>query len=91
MAKTKRVVFDFDERSLKSLKEMVQQGQFATMAEVVRESLSINRGLRQQAMQGFTEIIVRNPETQQERVMSFSHPVTPSPRHPVTPNPESPI
>ena len=39
------------------------------MAEAVRESLSVNRALQNQAKQGFTEIVVRNPETKEERVM----------------------
>ena len=69
MAKTQRVVFTFDERSLASLREMVEQGQFNSMAEAVRESLAVNRALRNQATQGFTEIVVRDPGTQQERVM----------------------
>ncbi len=69
MANTQRVVFTFDERSLASLKEMVEQGQFGSMAEAVRESLSVNRALQSQARQGFTEIVVRDPETKQERVM----------------------
>jgi Arc/MetJ-type ribon-helix-helix transcriptional regulator len=69
MAKTQRVVFTFDGRSLESLKQMVEQGQFTSMAEAVRESLAINRALQSQAKQGFTEILVRDPATKQERVM----------------------
>jgi Arc/MetJ-type ribon-helix-helix transcriptional regulator len=69
MAKTQRVVFTFDDRSLASLKDLVDQGHFASMAEAVRESLAINRALQTQAKQGFTEILVRDPETKQERVM----------------------
>lgn len=69
MPKTQRVVFTFDERSLVSLKEMVNQGQFPSMAEAVRESLAVNRALQNQAKQGFTEVIVRDPDTKQERVM----------------------
>ena len=69
MPKSRRVVFTFDERSLATLKEMVEQGQFGSMAEAVRESLAVNRALQGQAKQGFTEVIVRDPETNQERVM----------------------
>jgi len=54
---------------LASLKELVEQGKFGSMAEAVRESLSVNRALQNQAKQGFTEIVVRNPETKEERVM----------------------
>jgi len=78
VAKTQRVVFTFDERSLASLKEIVEQGHFPSMAEAVREALSINRALQSQAKQGFTEVVVRDPETKQERVMVLPslHPKT---------------
>lgn len=69
MAKTRRVVFSFDERSLESLEKLTEQGRFSSMADTVRESLQISRALQGQALQGFTEVIVRNPETNEERVM----------------------
>jgi len=69
MAKTQRVVFSFDERSLESLQKIRDQGRFSSMGEAVRESLQISRALQSQATQGFSEIIVRNPETKEERVM----------------------
>ena len=37
--------------------------------DTVRESLQISRALQSQANQGFTEVIVRNPETNEERVL----------------------
>lgn len=39
------------------------------MADTVRESLQISRALQSQAGQGFTEVMVRNPETNEERVI----------------------
>ena len=69
MAKTKRVVFSFDERSLESLEKLTEQGRFSSMADTVRESLQISRALQSQANQGFTEVLVRNPETNEERVL----------------------
>jgi Arc/MetJ-type ribon-helix-helix transcriptional regulator len=70
MAKsTKRVVFSFDERILDSQEKHTEQGRFSSMAETVRESLQISRALQSQASQGFTEVIVRNPETNEERVL----------------------
>ena len=69
MAKTRRVVFSFDERSLESLQKITEQGRFSSMADTVRESLQIDRALQTQAQQGFTEVIVRNPETDEERVL----------------------
>ncbi len=69
MAKTKRVVFSFDERSLASLEDLTRQGRFPSMAETVRDSLQISRALQVQAEQGFSEVILRNPETKEERVI----------------------
>jgi Arc/MetJ-type ribon-helix-helix transcriptional regulator len=69
MPKTQRVVFSFDDRSLESLKRITEQGRYPSMANAVRESLQINRALQNQAEQGFTEVIVRNPETKEERVI----------------------
>lgn len=69
MAKKHRVVFSFDERSLKSLKTIQEQGHYATMAETVRDSIQIRRALQSQLEQGFTEIVVRNPKSNEERVM----------------------
>jgi Arc/MetJ-type ribon-helix-helix transcriptional regulator len=69
MAKTKRVIFSFDERSLESLQKLTEQGRFSSMADTVRESLQISRALQGQAQQGFTELVVRNPETNEERVL----------------------
>jgi hypothetical protein len=69
MAKTQRVVFSFDERSLEGLQKIKEQGRFASMGEAVRESLQISRALQSQATQGFSEIVVRNPETKEERVI----------------------
>ena len=69
MAKTQRVVFSFDERSLKSLQEIKDQWRFTSTGAAVRESLQINLALQSQANQGFSEIVVRNPETKAERVI----------------------
>ena len=67
--KSKRVAFTFDERSLTTLEEMTDEGHFSSMADTVRESLQISHALQNQAKKGFTEVIVRNPETNEERVI----------------------
>jgi Arc/MetJ-type ribon-helix-helix transcriptional regulator len=54
---------------LESLQKLTEQGRFSSMADTVRDSLQISRALQSQAGQGFTEAIVRNPETREERVM----------------------
>lgn len=70
MAKNrKRVVFSFDDRSFDSLERLTEQGRFGSMAETVRESLQISRALQGQAQEGFTEIVVRKPGTNEERVL----------------------
>ena len=69
MSKTRRVVFSFDERSLESLEKLTELARFSSMAETVRESLQISRALQSQAGQGFTEVVVRNPNIHEERVM----------------------
>lgn len=67
--KSRRVAFTFDERSLKTLEEMTEEGHFSSMADTVRESLQISRALQSQARQGYTEVIMRNPDTGEERVV----------------------
>jgi len=69
MAKTRRVVFSFDERSLESLEKITKQGRYTSMASAVKDSLQISRALQGQVDQGFSEIIVRNPQTNEERVI----------------------
>ena len=67
--KSKRVAFTFDERSLATLENMTEDGHFTSMADTVRESLQISRALQSQVKKGFTEVVVRNPETGEERVV----------------------
>ncbi len=69
MSKAQRVVFSFDERSLESLQRIREQGHFSSMADAVRESLQVSRALQSQAEQGFSELVVRNPQTGEERVI----------------------
>ena len=69
MAKAQRVVFTFDDRSLQSLQSIKEQGRFSSMAEAVRESLQVSHALQAQAEQGYTELVVRNPKTGEERVI----------------------
>ena len=69
MAKTQRVVFSFDERSYDSLQQLKERGRFSSMGEAVREALQIGRTLQSQSSQGFSEIVVRNPDTKEERVI----------------------
>ena len=69
MAKTKRVVFSFDDRSFDSLETIKEQGHFASLADTVRQSIEVSGALQSQAQQGFNEVTVRNPQTGEERVL----------------------
>lgn len=69
MPKAKRVVFSFDERSLESLENLREEGNFNTLAQTVRESLHIAHALQKLAAEGFTEVSVRNPDSGDERVL----------------------
>ena len=64
---THRIVFSFDERSLRTLKAIQKQGDFASFADAVRHSLVLARSIQQQEKLGFTELIMRNPKSEVER------------------------
>ena len=64
-----RIAFTFDEESLAGLEEIKNDGNYSCFAETVRDSLQINRALQTQAKKGYNEIIVRDPETGDERVL----------------------
>lgn len=60
-----------------NLRELTEAGGFPTASDAVRDALTIARALQSQSQQGFTEVVVRNPETNQERAIvlrSFSVP-----------------
>ena len=64
-----RIAFTFDEQSLAGLEKIKNDGNYSCFAETVRDSLQINRALQTQAKKGYNEIIVRDPETGDERVL----------------------
>ena len=63
---SKRVVFTFDDQSFNTLSTMQEEGHFKSLAETVRRSLRLARALQVQKQKGFTEIIVRDPQTNKE-------------------------
>lgn len=67
--KSKRVLFTFDDTSIRTLDQMTTDGRYDSMADCVRESLQITRALSLQARRGFTELRVRNPGTGAERTV----------------------
>jgi Arc/MetJ-type ribon-helix-helix transcriptional regulator len=77
MARSKRILFSFDPRNERNLRELTEAGGFPTASDAVRDALTVARALQSQSQQGFTEVVVRNPATNQERVVvlpSFSVP-----------------
>lgn len=69
MAKSKRILFSFDSRNYRNLRDLVAIGRFSTTSDAVRDAVQVARALHDQAQEGYTEIVVRNPKTQQERVV----------------------
>ena len=64
-----RIVFTFDEDSLAGLEEIKEDGNYSCFAETVRDSLQITRSLQKLAKRGYSETIVRDPKTQEERLL----------------------
>ena len=64
-----RIVFTFDEQSLAGLEEIKDDGNYACFAETVRDSLQITQSLQKLAKRGYSEIIVRDPKTEEERLL----------------------
>jgi hypothetical protein len=66
---SQRVVFTFDEGSLDSLKQVQSRGDFPSMGTAVRESIQLSEILQDQVAAGFTEVVLRNPATNQEKTL----------------------
>jgi hypothetical protein len=66
---SQRVVFTFDNSSLATLKQVKEKGEFGSLGTAVRESLTLSDTLQEQVAQGFTEVVVRNPKTKQEKTI----------------------
>lgn len=62
-----KVVFSFDEGSLDSLRNVKENGSFSSMGTAVRDSIQISEVLQDLVSKGFTEVILRNPKTDQEK------------------------
>ena len=65
----RRVVFTFDSSSLGSLKQVQERGEFASMGTAVRESVQLSEVLQDQVADGFSEVVLRNPKTKQEKTL----------------------
>jgi hypothetical protein len=66
---SKRIVFTFDPKSMGSLEAVKDKGRFSSLGTAVRESILVNEVLHNQVAEGFTEVVVRNPKTKQEKTI----------------------
>ncbi len=66
-----KIVFSFDERSLKSLENVQGRGKFPTLATALSDSIQISEFLQDQAEEGFSEVVVRNPKTNKEKTITI--------------------
>jgi hypothetical protein len=66
-----QVLFTFDEENFELLKTMTRELELGVMGDTVRQSLIVVRSLQEQAKDGYTEVIVRNPKNQGERILKF--------------------
>jgi Arc/MetJ-type ribon-helix-helix transcriptional regulator len=64
---SQRVVFTFDDNSLESLKQLRDKGAYTSMGTAVRDAVQLSEVLHEQAEDGFTDLVLRNPKTQQEK------------------------
>ena len=64
-----RVVFTFEERGLVGLEEITEDGNYSCLAETVHDSLQITRSLQNLAKRGYSQIIVRDPVPEEERLL----------------------
>ena len=66
---SKRVVFTFEAESFSSLEKLQEDGDYPSLAETVKDSLKILWAVQQHAKRGYTELIVRNPSTDTEKLV----------------------
>ena len=65
----KRVIFTFAPESLTALEDIQETGGYATLADTVKDSLQILWAIQKGAKQGYTELILRNPKTDNEKIV----------------------
>lgn len=70
MAENTRILFTFDQRSYENLESLGATFGFSSKAETVRAALRLANTLRDQVEKGYSEIVVRNPNTGAERILA---------------------
>ena len=69
---TQRVVFSFDKDSLATLQHIKERGGFQSLGMAVKESIELSDFLQDLVDNGFSEIIVKNPQTNEEKTIIVS-------------------
>ena len=64
-----RVVFTFDKSSLDSLRRVQSRGEFSSMGTAVRDSIQLSEIFQDLVAQGYTEVLLRNPDTNKEKTL----------------------
>jgi hypothetical protein len=64
-----RVVLTFDANSIESLKQLQERGEFSSIGTAVREAVQLSEVLQEQVDDGFTDVVLRNPKTNQEKTL----------------------
>ncbi len=67
-----RVVFDFDDRNLAELKRITARAGYPSMGDTIHAALRVISILQEEAGEGETQLIVRNPMTGRQRVIELS-------------------
>ena len=66
---SQRLVFSFDDGTLKTLRSVKETGDFPSFGNAVREALQTSELLQDLVSSGYTELIVRNPTTNKEKTI----------------------
>jgi hypothetical protein len=69
MAKNKRIVFTFDQKTYDELERIRELGGFSSLAEAARESITLTRMLQIQSSLGFSDIQVNKPGTEERKTL----------------------
>lgn len=67
----KRVVLSFDAVAYGNLEELRKRRGLKSVADAIRDALVVRTVLERQAEQGFSQVVVRNPDTRKERPLEL--------------------
>ena len=67
----KRVVLSFDAVAFGNPEELRRKGGFKSIAEAIKDALVVRTMLHRQAEQGFSQLLVQNPDSRKERIVAL--------------------